>query len=291
MVSGGNEYGDGSPEFADRLYINNGKGTFQKTTGALPQMLSSKQCVAAADMDGDGDLDLFVGGGAVPGSFPLPARSYLLRNDYKGGELRFTDVTETVCKALLQPGMVTSALWQDLTKDGLPELIIAGEWMPIQVYQNNKRDLKDFSEAAGLNTTQGLWSALLAADIDGDGDTDLIAGNSGLNNQFKASNVEPMTLHAADFDDNGSLDAITSYYIQGKSYPMASRDELLDQIVPLRKKFVKYKDYAAASLETIFPKNKLGAASIWKVTELASCVFINNGNNQFTKQAAVASNI
>lgn len=284
VVSGGNEYGDGSPEYADRLYINNGKGDFQKANGVLPQMLSSKQCVAAADMDKDGDLDLFIGGGAIPGSFPLAARSYLLRNDSKGSDLRFTDVTELISKALLQPGIVTSAVWQDLNKDGLPELVIAGDWMPLQVYQNNKKDFKDISESAGFGNTHGLWSALLMDDVDGDGDMDLIAGNSGLNNQFKASVNEPMTIHAADYDDNGSLDAITSYYIQGKSYPMASRDELLDQIVPLRKKFVKYKDYANASLETIFPKNKLGTANTWKVTELASCLFINNGMNEFSKQ-------
>jgi hypothetical protein len=282
VVSGGNEYGDGSPEYADRLYTNDGKGVFTKAANTLPQMLSSKASVAAADIDGDGDLDLFVGGAAQPGSFPLPARSYLLRNDSKGTQILFTDVTESWCKELLQPGIVTAAEWQDLDGDGLPELMIAGEWMPLQLFVNKKGALENRSAKAGLASTDGLWSALVPADVDGDGDIDFIAGNTGLNNQFRASAQEPMTIHAADFDDNGSLDAITCYYIQGKSYPMASRDELLDQIVPLRKKFVKYKDYANASLESIFPKAKLAAAAKFKVSQLASCLLINEGNMQFS---------
>ena len=284
VVSGGNEYGDGSPEYADRLYLNDGKGVFAKAGDALPPMLSSKQAVAAGDMDGDDDLDLFVGGSALPGSFPLAARSYLLRNDTKGNEVRFTDVTETWCKELLQPGMVTSAVWQDLDADRFPELLIGGDWMPLQLFKNNKNSLQNTSDAAGLANTNGLWSSLLAVDVDGDGDMDFVAGNCGLNNQFKASLKEPLTVHAADFDDNGSLDAITCYYIQGKSYPMASRDELLDQIVPLRKKFVKYRDYAKASLEEIFPKNKLAGATVKSVYQLASCFLINDGKGRFALQ-------
>ncbi len=284
VVSGGNEYGDGSPEYADRLYLNDGKGNFVKAANALPDMLSSKLAVAVGDMDGDGDLDLFVGGSAVPGSFPLSARSYLLRNDSKGGDVHFTDVTESWCKALVQPGMVTAAIWQDLDKDGYPELMLGGDWMPFMLFKNNKNNLTDISEQSGLKNTHGLWSMLAAEDVDGDGDVDFIAGNSGWNNQFKASLQEPMTLYAADFDGNGSLDAITCYYIQGKSYPMASRDEMLDQIVPLRKKFVKYKDYAKASLEDIFSKKTLDAAQKFYVYELASCLLLNNGQNQFTLQ-------
>lgn len=282
VVSGGNEYGDGSPEYADRLYLNDGNGAFTKAAGALPQMLSSKAAVAVSDIDGDGDLDLFVGGSAQPGSFPLPARSYLLRNDSKGGKVSFTDVTESLCSQLLQPGIITTAVWQDLDGDGLPELLVGGEWMPLQLYHNKKGRLEDVSANAGLTHSNGLWSSLVPVDVDGDGDIDFIAGNSGLNNQFKASAKEPMTIHAADFDDNGSLDAITSYYIQGKSYPMASRDELLDQIVPLRKKYVKYKDYANATLETVFSKAKLSAAKKFEVTQLASCILINEGNLKFS---------
>lgn len=282
VVSGGNEYGHGSPEYADRLYLNDGKGGFTKATNPLPQMLSSKASVAAADIDADGDLDLFVGGASMPGSFPFAARSYLLRNDSKVGSILFTDITESWSKELLQPGIVTAAVWQDLDGDRLPELMIGGEWMPLHLFHSKKGNLENISAKAGLTNTEGLWSVLVPADVDGDGDMDFIAGNSGLNNQFKASVAEPMTIHAVDFDDNGSIDAITSYYIQGKPYPMASRDELLDQIVPLRKRFVKYKDYATASLESIFPKAKLAIAQKFSVTQLASCILINNGAMQFS---------
>lgn len=282
VVSGGNEYGDGSPEYADRLYVNNGKGFFSKAASALPQMLQSKSTVAAADMDGDGDLDLFVGGSCIAGSFPLPARSYLLRNDSKEGAIVFTDVTDSYCAALLQPGMITAASWQDLDKNGFPELMISGEWMPLALFENDGKQLKDVSAQWGLQGTSGLWSALAATDLDGDGDMDFVAGNSGLNNQFAASPKEPMTLHVADFDGNGTIDPILCYYIQGKSYPMVSRDELLDQIVPLRKKFVKYRNYAGATMEAIFSKQALNGASVLRCEQLASVILRNDGNHHFT---------
>jgi len=281
-VSGGNEYGDQSPEYADHLYINDGKGNFTKNTDALPAMLSSKQAVAAGDFDNDGDIDLFVGGRGIPGSFPLPSKSYLLRNDSKNGKVIFTDVTDEIAPALRKPGMVTAAVWADLNNDHYPELMIAGDWMPLMLFQNNKGRLQDISGNAGLANTSGMWSAITAADVDGDGDIDFIVGNCGLNNQFKASKEEPVTMYAADFDDNGTIDPIICYYIQGKTYPMASRDELLDQIVPLRKKFVKYADYADATAEDIFSKEKLAKAQVLRCEELASGILYNQGNNKFS---------
>ncbi len=283
VVSGGNEYMDGSPEYADRLYLNDGKGGFSKTINALPQMSSSKLAVAVADFDKDGDTDIFVGGNCIPGSFPYAARSYLLRNDSKGTEGHFTDITENY-KELLNPGMVTAATWVDLNKDSYPELLIAGDWMPVQLFQNDGGILKNVSASAGLDKTNGMWSSIVADDIDNDGDIDFIAGNCGNNNQFKSSMKEPMTIYAYDFDDNGTVDPIVCYYVQGKSYPMASRDELLDPIVPLRKKFVKYRDYANATVESIFPKNKVDAAKQYHCYQLSSCLFVNKGDNSFTVQ-------
>ena len=283
VVSGGNEYMDGSPEYTDRLYLNDGKGGFSKTINALPQMSSSKLAVAVADFDKDGDTDIFVGGNCIPGSFPYAARSYLLRNDSKGTEGHFTDITENY-KELLNPGMVTAATWVDLNKDSYPELLIAGDWMPVQLFQNDGGILKNVSASAGLDKTNGMWSSIVADDIDNDGDIDFIAGNCGNNNQFKSSMKEPMTIYAYDFDDNGTVDPIVCYYVQGKSYPMASRDELLDPIVPLRKKFVKYRDYANATVESIFPKNKVDAAKQYHCYQLSSCLFVNKGDNSFTVQ-------
>ena len=282
VVSGGNEYADQSEGFADHLYINDGKGNFSGVAGALPSMFSSKQAIAVGDFDNDGDLDLFVGGRGMPGSFPLPSKSYLLRNDSKNGKVIFTDVTDEIAPALRQPGMVTTAVWTDLNNDHYPELMIAGDWMPIMLFQNNKGKLQDISKDAGLANTNGMWSVIKAADIDGDGDIDFIIGNCGYNNQFKASVKEPMTMYAADFDDNGTIDPIICYYINGKSYPMASRDELLDQIVPLKKKYVKYADYADATINDIFPKEKIAAAQLFHCEELASGILYNDGNNKFS---------
>lgn len=282
VVSGGNEYTDQSPEYADHLYINDGKGNFSKAADALPPMLSSKFAVAAADFDNDGDLDLFVGGRGLPGSFPLPSKSYLLRNDSRSGVIRFTDVTDEIGPALRLPGMVTAAAWTDLNDDHYPELLIAGDWMPVMLFQNNKGKLDDVSANAGMANLNGMWSSVTATDLDGDGRTDFILGNCGYNNQFKTSASQPMTLYAADFDDNGTIDPIICYYIGGKSYPMASRDELLDQIVPLKKKFIKYSDYADAGMENIFPPEKIKQAPVYHCEELGSGVLYNEGHGKFS---------
>lgn len=283
VVSGGNEYTDGSPEYADRLYLNDGNGGFSKSIDALPLMTSSKLAIAPADFDKDGDVDVFIGGSCLAGSFPYSTRSYLLRNDSRGGVVKFTDVTD-VTGELANPGMVTAATWVDLNKDNFPELMIVGDWMPVLLFQNESGVLKNVSGAAGLNKTDGMWSSIISDDIDNDGDIDFIAGNCGSNNQFKATEKEPMTIYANDFDDNGTVDPIVCYYIQGKSYPMASRDELLDAIVPLRKKFIKYRDYADATVETIFPKNKINAAKRYYCYQLSSCLLINKGDNTFSVQ-------
>jgi len=283
IVSGGNEYTDGSPEYGDRLYINDGNGGFTKAMNALPVMTSSKLAIAVADFDKDGDTDIFIGGNCIPGSFPYAARSYLLRNDSKDKDVKFTDITDANSE-LLNPGMITAATWMDLNKDNYPELVIVGDWMPVLLFQNESGTLRNGSAAAGLDKTNGMWSSIIADDIDNDGDIDFIAGNCGINNQFKSSLKEPMIIYANDFDDNGTVDPIVCYYIQGKSYPMASRDELLDAIVPLRKKFVKYRDYADATIETIFSKNKINAAKRYYCYQLSSCLLINKGDNTFSVQ-------
>ena len=282
VASGGNEYADQSPEYQDQLYINDGKGNFSRAKNVLPPMLSSKFAIAAGDFDNDGDMDLFIGGRGMPGSFPLASRSYLLRNDSKNGVIRFTDVTGEVCKDLREPGMVKAAVWADINHDHYPDLLIAGDWMPVMLFQNNSGKLVDISAKAGLAHLNGMWGSITAADVNKDGKMDFILGNCGYNNQFKASPKQPMTMYVADFDDNGSLDPIICYYIQGKSYPMASRDELLDQIAPLKRKFIKYSDYADATIEDIFPEEKIKQAKKYTCEELASGILYNQGNNQFS---------
>ncbi len=167
------------------------KEYFTKSLTALPAMLSNKQAVAVGDFDNDGDLDLFIGGRGVPGSFPLPSQSYLLRNDTQNGEVHFTDVTASVCPPLQKPGMVTVAQFVDLNNDKFPELIIAGDWMPVMLFDNKKGILSDQSTTAGLQHLNGMWSSLTATDVDGDGDIDIVLGNCGYNDQFAHTSAFP----------------------------------------------------------------------------------------------------
>lgn len=284
VVSGGNEYEDGAPEFQDRLYVNDGKGKFSKASQALPVMRSNKHAIAAGDFDNDGDTDLFIGGRGRSGYFPMPSESYILRNDSQGDTLLFTDVTAAVCPEVRLAGMVTVAEWTDFNGDEYPELVIAGDWMPVRMFRNVKGKLKDNTEAAKLSGSHGQWSAMLITDVDDDGDQDLVMGNCGRNHQYKPSKEEPMTIHAADFDGNGNIDPIISYYIQGKAYPMASRDELLDQMPALKKKYIKYIDYADATLESLFDEEQLNASHILSCTEPATLIWLNNGDQTFTRK-------
>jgi hypothetical protein len=284
VVSGGNEYENGSPEYGDRVYINDGRGMFTRSPNALPQgMTGSKLAIAAGDMDGDGDLDLFIGGSAIPGAFPHAGRSYLLRNDSKNGKVAFTDVTGSWSEDLETPGMITSAAFADMDGDGRSDLVIAGEWMSVRLFRNTGNAYKEMSKTAGLSD-EGFWSALFIGDVNGDQKPDILAGNAGNNLQFKASKKEPVNLFVTDIDDNGVEDPLFCYFINGKSYPAASRDELLDQVVPLRRKFVKYHQYAKAGIAEIVPEAKRKSASQWNVTELSSVAYINNGNSGFQKQ-------
>ena len=249
VASGGYEFDENDAALQDRLYLNDGKGNFTKKENALPQMLTSKGCVKAADIDGDGDMDLFVGGRVVPGKYPTTPRSYILINDGKGN---FKDATSNVCAALQQPGMVTDALWTDLNNDKQPDLIVVGEWMPIKVFINQKGKLSDASSTYIHFASAGWWNRIYAADMDNDGDPDLIIGNCGLNTQFHVNEKEPMTIYYKDFDNNGSIDPILCYYINGVSYPASSRDDMTEQLPGLKKKFLEYKDYADATINEMF---------------------------------------
>ncbi len=278
IASGGYEFNENDPAFQDRLYLNDGNGNFTKKENALPIILTSKSCVKAADIDGDGDMDLFVGGRVVPGKYPTTPRSYILINDGKGV---FTDATSTACKALEQPGMVTDAVWTDLNNDKQPDLIVAGEWMPIKVFLNQKGILTDASATYIHFASAGWWNKINAADMDGDGDTDLIIGNCGLNNQFHVNEKEPMTIYYKDFDGNGSLDPILCYYINGVSYPVNSRDDLADQLPMIKKKFLEYKEYAVATINDILTADDLKDAAILKAETMQTVYLENQGSKGF----------
>ena len=269
---GGYEFSENDPAFQDRLYLNDGKGNFTKKENALPQMLSSKGCVKAADIDGDGDLDLFVGGRVVPGKYPTSPESYILLNDGKGN---FTNATAGVCSALQHIGMVTDAVWIDLNKDKQPDLVIAGEWMPVKVFINEKGKLADKSSTYIPFASTGWWNRIYADDMDGDGDTDLILGNCGQNTQFHVNDKEPMTLCYKDFDDNGTVDPVLCYYIDGVSYPYNSRDDIVEQLPGLKKKFLEYKKYSVATMNDMFTPDQLKDAITLKA-EIMQTVYLEN---------------
>ncbi len=278
VASGGFEYNANDPAYQDRLYLNDGKGNFTKKEDALPALLASKGCVKAADIDGDGDLDLFVGGRVVPGKYPTTPGSYILLNDGKGN---FTDATQQVCSALQFPGMVTDALWMDLNNDHQPDLVIVGEWMPVKVFINKKGVLSDASSSYVHFASTGWWNRIGAADMDGDGDLDLVLGNYGTNTQFHVTDKQPMTMYYKDFDNNGSVDPLLCYYIDGVSYPAASRDDLTDQLPGLKKKFLEYKAYATATINDIFTAEQLKDAGQLKAETMQTVYLENQGDKGF----------
>ena len=280
VASGGFEFNENDAAYQDRLYINDGKGNFTKKENALPAMLASKGCVKAADIDGDGDLDLFVGGRVVPGKYPTAPRSYILLNDGKG---IFRDVTQKNGAELMQPGMVTDALWMDINNDKQPDLIVVGEWMPIKVFINTKGILLDASAAYIHFASTGWWNRISAADMDGDGDLDVVIGNCGTNTQFHATEKEPMNMYYKDFDGNGSIDPVFCYYIGGVSYPAASRDDLTDQLPGLKKKFLEYKAYATATINDVFTPGQLKDAGVLKAETMETVYLENQGSKGFVK--------
>jgi len=282
VVSGGNEYADNSPEYQDRLYLNDRRENFNSANDALPAMLSSKLAIAVGDYDNDGDQDIFVGGKSIPGSFPQPSRSYILRNDSQNGIVKFTDVTQELAPDLLYPGMVSAAAWMPIKNSNQLQLVIAGDFMPVKIFAFASGKFNDVSNSFGLENTNGMWASLKMQDVDNDGDMDIIAGNCGTNSQLQSSPSKPLMLYYKDFDGNGTIDPIICYYIGNKSYPMASRDEIQDQMQGLKKKFIHYKDYANASIEDILTKEQLASSKKLFCYMQQSVVFLNDGNNHFS---------
>jgi hypothetical protein len=276
VVSGGyHEYLPDQEALQDRLYINDGKGSFKKAQNALPPMSPSKSSARPIDIDHDGDLDLFVGGRVIPGSYPQTPPSYLLLNDGAG---HFTDGTEKLLPMLKNIGMITDAAWIDVNNDTYADLIVIGEFMPVRLFINKQgQRFEDVTSQYFKKSNSGWWSKLAVADFDHDGDTDLVVGNFGLNFQFKASEEEPISLLYSDFDKNGSIDPVLVSYVQHKPYPFAGRDEMLDQLFPLRKKFTTYAPYADATLADLFTSAELSQAKKLTATELQTVYFENKG--------------
>jgi hypothetical protein len=281
IASGGNELAVEQPNLLqDRLYINDGKATF--TRRYLPDMPIAKSCVIGNDIDKDGDIDLFVGGRSIPGAFSKEPRSYLLLNTNG----MFTDVTNFLANPLMQPGRVKSALWSDFDNDGDKDLIVVGEWMKILLLQNNEGVFFDKSAAYGIDTTTGMWNSINGGDIDSDGDMDYVIGNIGINRRYEEpSSTYPYELFCRDFDDNGSIDYLQSYYEKGVRFPSRVIGSLISQIPTLRKTYLNIEDIARISLEELVGGDSILKKAHYMKAEMgASIVLINNGKKPFTIQ-------
>lgn len=280
-ASGGNECADGDTLLRHRLYLNDGHGLFRRDFDALPaDVISSGSCVAAADYDLDGDLDLFVGGRVVPGKYPDPPRSFLLRND--GG--KFRDVTPEIAPALVAPGMASAAIWTDYDNDGDPDLFVAGEWMTPRLFRNDAGMFGDATPGSGLEGYEGWWNSIVGRDFDRDGDIDYVLGNLGLNTkpELRASAGFPLRLYANDFDGNGSRDLVMSYYFQGQEYPTRNRTDAAGQMgTYIKRKFPTATAYSVAGIRQIYPPQKLDSAIRLHATTLWSAYVENLGDGTF----------
>lgn len=273
VASGSNEFEKGSVYYRDRLYLNDGRGNFNKSKGRLPDTRNSSSCVKPADFDRDGDMDIFVGGRLQPLQYPAPGQSMLLRND--GGH--FKNVTKEVAPELENAGMVTAALWSDFDGDGQEDLIVAGEFMSIVFFKNENGRLRK----QDIKMPSGWWNCLAQQDFDRDGDTDYIAGNLGLNSGHDISEDHPLMVYAADFDNNGMVDPIITHYLEGREYPVHSRGDMIRQLSVLKKKYPSFDKYARVDVNSIIPAEGLENMIKLEVTEFASIYIENLGNGKF----------
>ncbi|MEP7373159.1 MAG: VCBS repeat-containing protein [Chitinophagaceae bacterium] len=278
VVSGGNET-ETSTSNSDRLYINDGKGGFVKST-TLPVLPGNKSVAVAADIDRDGDMDLFVGGRVIARRYGEVPKSYLLLNDSKGN---FSIAAEAMAPGLQSAGMITGAAWTDIDKDGWADLVITGEWMPVTIFKNQKGKLTNATSSFGLEHTTGLWTALHIADINNDGFDDILAGNLGTNSKLHANEKYPLNLYVGDLDNNGSLDQLLSIEKVGNYYTFLGKEELESQLPSIiKKKYLGYAAFAGQTIKDVFA-GKLDALKKYSVETLSSFMLINDKKGGFKK--------
>lgn len=279
LVYGGNEIKLGSIYLLPKLFLNDGKGNFTRSTN-LPFLNISASCIAVNDYDKDGDEDIFIGARCIPGVYGISPKSVMLQNLGKGN---FEDATAQFGANFNTLGMVTDAEWADLDNDKVKELIVVGDWMPITILKVNKDQLIKVTQ---IPHSSGWWNCLTLKDVNQDGKVDILGGNMGLNSKIKADELHPAKMYINDFDQNGQTEPIAVYYkSDGKAYPFNLRADLVAQIPSLKKKFLRYDSYAGKAIEDVFTKEQLESSKLLMVDETRTCLFVNNGNFNFNKVA------
>lgn len=277
IASGGNEYYGEDPHLQPLLYLNDGTGRLQKKADAFGAVYTTQSRVAVHDFSGDGIPDLFIAGRVQPWQYGTAPRSYLLQNDGSG---KFRDVTAAYSKDLLQPGMVSGAVWADLNGDGKKELVLCYEWGGIDAFlQKGNRFLRQ-----PVTSRKGWWQFIAVQDVDGDGDPDILAGNLGHNTRLKVSEKEPVSLYINDFDNNGRTEQVMSYFLKGTELPFAGKGLLEKQIPLLRKKFLYAADFAKAGMTELFGEQLLKKSVQLQANYLGNALLKNNGQGQFELQ-------
>ncbi len=275
--AGGNKDEVGSRNLQDRIYLNDGKGNFSAKPNALSINGYNTAVAVPFDLDGDGDLDLFVGSRSVPGNYGVPPRQFLYENDGKGS---FKDIAKSAAEDIKLLGMVTSATLADVSADPGKELVVVGEWMAPQVFKIEKGKLKKVP--SNLDKYPGWWYAVAASDLDGDGKDDLVLGNRGENFYFTGSPEAPAKIWIWDFDGNGTVEKIMTRQIDGRDMPIPMKKELTSQLPMLKKGNLRHADYAQKSIQDLFPKKLLDQAMMRQATYFKSAVAMSKGNGQFS---------
>lgn len=276
IVYGGNDFNENN--YRPQLFVNDGKGVFTKKENVFSNIICNSKCISLHDIDNDGDEDVFIGGYVIPAKYPLSPESYLLRNDNTG----FQDITSQYFLTS-NLGMITDAAWADMNNDNKDDLILCGEWMPLRIFLFENNTFNELENTL-LKNNSGWWNCIVPSDIDNDGDMDIVAGNQGLNSFSKATYENPVLIFTEDLDQNGSIDPLICIYHGDTLYPLSSRDDLLDQINFLKKRYVFYHEYAEATLDSLFPKINMQQVSKLYAREFASAVYKNTGNNSFKFQ-------